>query len=261
MKMLDGTHSITKIYSVLELGWEQKTAHASPRPFHALSIRLEGGADFTVGDGVYHTKRNDILFMPKNCAYTLSSHRDERIICVHFDTDDCIPPLPEVFSPLYSDIFVEYFTELARVWKKKNSGYRYATYSLLYKILETVASQKKLADSRFGRKTELCDMALRHINQSFTSPSLTVEELARICNVSQVYLRKIFKEEMGLPPKEYIEKRRLSYSVELLQSGFYPVERVAEMCGMPNAKYFSRFFKEKMGLSPSEIKNSSGIKQ
>ena len=77
VKMLEGTHNITEIYSVLELSWPPKTAHAIGRPFHALSIRLDGRADFTAGGRVYSTKRNDILFMPKNCDYILSSHKDE----------------------------------------------------------------------------------------------------------------------------------------------------------------------------------------
>lgn len=257
MKMLEGSHNITKIHSVLELEWGSKTAHASARPFHALSFRLDGRADFVIGDGVYSTKRNDVLFMPKNCEYTLEALRSERIICIHFDTDDEIDTLPEVFTPVYADVIAAYFTELARVWKKKNSGYVYAAYSLFYKILETISEQKKLASSAVSRKTELYDKALSHINRSFTSPDLSISEVARVCNVSEVYLRKIFKESRGLSPKEYIESRRLSYGIELLQSGFYTVEQVAEMCGIPNAKYFSRFFKEKTGVSPSAFKSGS----
>jgi len=255
VKMLEGTHNITKIYSVLEMSWSKKTAHAKPRHFHALSIRLDGGADFTVGECVYSTKRNGILFMPKNCAYTLSSHRDEKIICIHFDTDSDIDLFPEVFTPVYPDILIEYFTELARVQKKKNSGYEYASYSLFYKILETVAAQKSLSAFGVSRRAQLCDMALRHINQNFTNPTLTVSEIARVCNVSEVYLRKIFKEECGVSPKEFIENRRLSYSIELLGSGLYTVEQVSEMCGIPNAKYFSRFFKMKKGFPPSSLKS------
>ena len=70
--------------------------------------------------------------------------------------------------------------------------------------------------------------------------------------MSEVYFRKLFKSELGISPKKYIIKLRIQKAVSLINTGYYSLKEVAEMCGYTDYKYFSVEFKGAVGCSPSE---------
>ena len=51
---------------------------------------------------------------------------------------------------------------------------------------------------------------------------------------------------------EYIQKKRIDFSIFLLDSDYYKIYEVAEKSGLSNSKYFSTVFKRFMKLSPTE---------
>ena len=55
-----------KIVSVLNLSWDGRCEKAMNRPFHALSFRITGDAEFSYDSGSTLVKSKDILFVPKN---------------------------------------------------------------------------------------------------------------------------------------------------------------------------------------------------
>ena len=70
--------------------------------------------------------------------------------------------------------------------------------------------------------------------------------------MSEVYFRKLFKEEYGVSPQKYIIDLRIQNAVGLISTGYYSLKEVAYMSGYSDYKYFSVEFKKKMGISPSE---------
>ena len=70
--------------------------------------------------------------------------------------------------------------------------------------------------------------------------------------MSEVYFRKLFKEEYGISPQKYIINLRMQYAKGLISTGYYSLNEVAYMSGYTDYKYFSVEFKKSMGVSPSE---------
>ena len=70
--------------------------------------------------------------------------------------------------------------------------------------------------------------------------------------MSEVYFRKLFKEEFGISPQKYIIDLRLQNAAGLISTGYYSLKEVAYMSGYTDYKYFSVEFKKNMGVSPSE---------
>ena len=72
------------------------------------------------------------------------------------------------------------------------------------------------------------------------------------------YVRKNFKREIGITPREYLLKERMKLAAGLISSGvsnkysLYTVSQIAEACGFSDPLYFSRVFKKYYGVSPSE---------
>ena len=104
---------------------------------------------------------------------------------------------------------------------------------------------------RAGEYSPLVEEAIQYIAGRFTQPSLTVSQIARQVGVCEVYLRRLFQQELHVPPKQYVTSLRLHYAVSLLTSGYYTVSEVAKKTGFEDEKYFAVAFKRAMGCSPS----------
>ena len=102
-------------------------------------------------------------------------------------------------------------------------------------------------------ETKIYTDALRHID-AHTADSLTVDRLARLCNVSSTYLKKLFRKYNGLGIHRYITKNKISLARKMLAEG-KPVSSIAEELGFSSSNYFSTVFKREMGISPLEYKS------
>ena len=81
---------------------------------------------------------------------------------------------------------------------------------------------------------------------------VTVEELAGVCKLNRSYFSKLFKENMGCPPQEFLIRLRLAKAAELMKGTGNSIGDISVMCGYPNQLHFSRAFKKRYGVSPRE---------
>ena len=68
------------------------------------------------------------------------------------------------------------------------------------------------------------------------------------------HFRKLFRDEVGLPPLEYMNNRRLDYAKELfrLWKDRLSIAEVAHTCGFRDEYYFSHYFKKHEGKTPGQ---------
>ncbi|RKX90368.1 MAG: hypothetical protein DRP70_01075 [Spirochaetes bacterium] len=86
---------------------------------------------------------------------------------------------------------------------------------------------------------------------------LSIEEIADRIHLSAVYIRKRFKNEIGITILGYLTKIRMEKAIELLSTGEYKVFEVAELVGYSSSQYFSKVFKKYSGLRPLDY--TSGV--
>jgi AraC-like DNA-binding protein len=79
--------------------------------------------------------------------------------------------------------------------------------------------------------------------------------------MSEVYFRRLFKEEYGVSPQKFIIDLRIQNAVALISTGYYSLKEVALMSGYSDYKYFSIEFKKAMGVSPSQYISGYGEKR
>ena len=90
---------------------------------------------------------------------------------------------------------------------------------------------------------------------------ITVEELADMCKLNRSYFSKIFKQNMGCPPQEFLIRLRLSKAADLMKGTSGSIGDIAAQCGYPNQLHFSRAFRKRYGLSPREWRAQNQIKR
>lgn len=85
--------------------------------------------------------------------------------------------------------------------------------------------------------------------------NITRKEVAASIFLTPEYLAKLFKKEMGVTVKDYINSRRIEKAKTLLLQKQPKVSEVAAQVGLDNFSYFSTIFKKFTGMTPVEFKN------
>ena len=91
--------------------------------------------------------------------------------------------------------------------------------------------------------------------------SLSVEELAKLCNLSLSSFKREFKKIFNDTPSNFINTERLNKAVELLKVSDFTISDIAYETGFNDPSYFARLFKNKMGMSPSTFRERHMLTQ
>ena len=76
--------------------------------------------------------------------------------------------------------------------------------------------------------------------------------MADACRLNRSYFSKLFKENVGCPPQEFVIRVRLAKAAELMCSSNAPISEIAVRCGYSNQFHFSRAFKKHYGIPPQK---------
>lgn len=107
------------------------------------------------------------------------------------------------------------------------------------------------------RLYSVIEPALRCIKNEYRR-ELTVEELAKKCNVSKHYFCRVFKAVTRKSAMEYLRSFRLQVANILLSNTKSSISEIAACCGFESANYFSRCYKQYYGVSPSSCRAGKG---
>lgn len=89
-------------------------------------------------------------------------------------------------------------------------------------------------------------------NYYYSEVNLT--DLANRYYLNPNYLGQLFKMESGENFVDYLTKKRIEKSVDLLLNTEFHTYKVAEMVGYVNSKYFCDVFKKVLGVTPSQFR-------
>jgi transcriptional regulator GlxA family with amidase domain len=79
----------------------------------------------------------------------------------------------------------------------------------------------------------------------------SVQRLAEAVHVSERHLRRLFQEELGMSPREFIQGAGLELAQRLLSDGDAQIAEIGRRCGYASASAFIRRFEASLGVSPS----------
>ena len=91
-----------------------------------------------------------------------------------------------------------------------------------------------------------------HYMQTF--PQAT---LAEICHLSPTHFRRLFKEQTGISPLDFLHQTRILKSCSLLRSSMRSVTEIAGLVGYNTLSSYNRHFISAMGCTPTVWRRSS----
>jgi len=92
--------------------------------------------------------------------------------------------------------------------------------------------------------------ALDYINKNYMQ-KISIEELANICHLSESHFRRIFHDNTGTTPLDFINRIRIDEACRLLRSTEASIISISEQVGFNSISSFNRCFTKLIGTSPS----------
>lgn len=119
--------------------------------------------------------------------------------------------------------------------------------SLFWDTMKNINSFIHVLNSRKAK--EICEYINSHLAED-----LSIKTLGGVFSLNQITIRKIFKEELNITMKNYIDLQRIEIAKDLLINSDIMIMDLAAKLGFWHSQSFIAFFKKKVGMTPGEYK-------
>jgi len=124
-------------------------------------------------------------------------------------------------------------------------------------ITEVADTRQKGCNFESYNKSYAVKEIINYLNENYES-KISLDQIAHNMYLSPVYISKIFKEETGESPINYLIKIRLEKASDiLLDSDGGSIKSIANSVGYEDVYHFSKLFKKYYGISPLYYKKTA----
>ena len=121
---------------------------------------------------------------------------------------------------------------------------------VIREISEVDKTDQKGCNFETYNKNYVVNRIINYLSENYEH-KISLEQIAHNMYLSPVYISKIFKEETGESPINYLIKIRLEKAKEiLLTSDNGSIKNIANQVGYDDVYHFSKLFKKYYGISP-----------
>jgi len=152
-----------------------------------------------------------------------------------------------------TSIFYNFYNSL---YKQKQVDH-YMACEWLYHFLVTLL--RSVESPLSGKKSSHVAHAVEWIKKNYSKP-VNLEEMCSEIGVSYPHVARLFYDEKGITPIQFLTQIRLEKSKELLLNTNLPINIIAAQCGFSTANYFTKVFKKAMYITPSTYRQLHKIK-
>lgn len=205
------------------------------------------------GPGQFHSQS-----IPEGCSCSY--------VTIIFDMETIVYDVESTHYELLLNKVFEYdkkiYTLLKTFVSESTSQIPYMNSLMLCLLQETIIrllqsefigkkSERPVTGARQHYQDELLEKILAYIDETIYEP-LTIAEICQKFSMSRSSLQILFKENLDMPPKKYINELKLEKSRQMICENKYTISEIALMLGFNSIHYFSRAFTQKYHMAPSE---------
>lgn len=227
------------------------------KQFQLLSIQLEGPVGISMFKVV---KEIEESITQEQWNDGLISFSMKNIIKEHLKAH----PFSEVFEDPLGHMIALLPNAEGEVLMRLNREIKEYTENFLGKVIinleKLMLTQLELPDHYKMLKEEIASyhslspmviLAKDYIDHHFFEPSISLNEVAEMVQVSPTYLSKRIKTELGASFITYLTKVRIKKALMLMKDPHLKIYEIADMVGYSTQHYFSNAFKKVTGISPT----------
>ena len=231
--------------------------------FWEIVMVMEGELGVTAGNKVFVLKKGQAVIHEPMEFHRLWSEGNScpKIIIISFGAV-CMPKLsdkvfeitdlevPETILIDIKNVFEMY--KINTIGIKDKVGYQKVIKNLEMFILEIVSRKIKKTSTVKSQTaknyTNIVNTMERNIDKN-----LSVAEIAKFCNMSEINLKKTFSRYSGMGVMAYFNQLKVTAATTMIRNGM-TIQETANALGFSNQNYFSTVFKRITGNPPSFYK-------
>ncbi|MEW6497951.1 MAG: AraC family transcriptional regulator [Cyanobacteriota bacterium] len=118
----------------------------------------------------------------------------------------------------------------------------------------STSGQKVLTDSDSLPKEKL-RCAIEYIDENLEK-DLTLAKIATSVGMSPYHFARVFKQATGLPPHQYLIKRRIEKAKSLLTQTHLAIAEIAYRVGFASQSHFTTLFRKHTGMTPKAYRDN-----
>ena len=239
---------ITDIINAVTIASERgRFINMEDRVSYGLSFCIEGQITYTHNGKKFISNKSNAVILPQGQSYTLSGDKSGYFPLINFHTKQKLCDTFMVIPIEDAKLFInDYERKKALSLFEGNNA---KIMSIFYGMLDRLESD--------GKPESKLKPAIDYIRKNPGNPCITNRLLANECNISEVYLRKLFAAEFKTSPRQFIIDTRIQKAKQLLSEGVLKINAVSDKCGFSSPYHFCRTFRGKTGLTPSEYASAN----
>ena len=129
------------------------------------------------------------------------------------------------------------------------------------KVAEALCECIALSVRQSAKATSYAKIIKECVDNEYLENHMSLEYVAGKVGRSAAYVSKLFKDEFGSNFLEYITKKRLEKSKELLEKTDMTIYEITERAGYADVSNFIKVFKRRYGITPGDYRMFAGAKQ
>ncbi|MDA3730740.1 AraC family transcriptional regulator [Niameybacter massiliensis] len=232
-----------------------------------ITYFVRGEQVYTIDQTSYTIKSDEMFITFPNELHSSGQHPKDKSLFYYLIIDkDLISKL--LFDPLESKHLLDSLLQIEnRVFKvsttlaslfeellsysTSSSPYiKTRIHALLNHILLTIAETNQ---AHISYEDTSMPEVLSYIEQHLDE-NITLEHLAQIANLSEGRFKTKFRQDIGMPPREYILREKIKRAKELLEDDVLSITDISYMLSFSSSQYFSTVFKRFTSISPLEYR-------
>ena len=240
-------------------------------PAWSFVVSFDSHCRITIGGAIVESVPSEVYVLPPDLPHQeLPSAIVPRYICVMISTNYLRTQLA-VYGKSIADLrcgmtcpassrLVDALKEFLSEYEEAAPGYTQLldaaalkiTHLLIRQLLHLSRPNEKLA----GRMS--VTRAIDFLNSHY-GERVSVTDLANVANLSPSHFTRVFREETGMSPVEYIMQLRLDRAKRMLRGNDKNLSEIALDCGFNSSSWFSQCFNRAFGIAPSDYRKNCSI--
>ena len=210
----------------------------------AIIVTRSGKIRFSYDGGEMIADPTHAVLLPEGITYLNECLSDAESYVFNFHTLKRPEPMVFEFSRhgfaerIYNDILSASFS--------KSLKNEITVMERLYSLASALIANSECDEDMHP----IISAAIRFMYSNLSLPTLTIGEVARSCNVSEIYLRKLFEKHLKTTPFKKLTEMRMERARVLVRE-MRGIGEVAVSVGYSDLFQFSRAYKRYYGYPPS----------
>ena len=237
-------------YSTIFIG---NNDHFPPSEDFRYLIVLRGSGEFYHNSQCYRFSLHDLIDLPPHCSLVFKTDSPTPLLlgCIRITETTITAPGCRIVSAENTGLIRRVF-----YLGLDTQDVPAPAYDTVQAAIDQLMFSALLAGNLRARamNTQVFDVIM-DINAHFTEGDYDVREAINRTGYTVNHFRKLFRDETGITPTEFVSVRRIDKAIELFQlfRDHIPIKEIAWQVGYSDPYYFSRQFKQRTGVSPQQF--------